>query len=388
MGGQRPVPEEDLTGQVLDGRYEVERFLDAGAMGAIYLAHDLRLAYREVAVKVLRAGTSDDQVARFHREALLTGGLSSPHLTRTSDFGVLPDGRAFLVMEYLHGESLGALIDREGRLPLARAHKIIDGVLAGLEAAHAAGVVHRDLKPSNVFVVTEPGVADHAKILDFGFAKVYAGDGRALDVTGEAQVVVGTVTYMAPEQLRGRPADHRADLYAAGAILFRMLSGRLPYAAEGSEASMMTAAKFRAARLDEAPTRLTAALAAAGAIEAEVQGLARVEAALERALDPQPEARFESAGAMRAALGAAVAAASALGAVGAAEAALPVSSPGEGVGRWSRRVAPARVGRAGDARVAENTAPAGKRRAVWVLATLAALAALVAAAWVGALLAG
>ncbi|MCA9545023.1 MAG: protein kinase [Myxococcales bacterium] len=306
-----------LLGQTLATRYEVVEYVDSGALGDIYKARDKRLSFRQVAIKVLRPDTPDDQVARFKREALLTGGLSSPHLTRTSDFGVLEDGRAWLAMEYLDGQSLATLLAAEGRLPVARAVHIADGMLAGLEAAHAAGVVHRDLKPSNVFVVDEPGVCDHAKLLDFGFAKVFEGDQPALDVTGEERIVVGTVSYMAPEQLRGQRTGPPADLYSVGLILFRALTGELPHAAMGPDASMLTQARFRAANLDAPPRALVD-------VGPEFADLSALSAVLAKALAPRPDDRFASAAAMRRALAEAL------------DNALPprASTPAEGAERW------------------------------------------------------
>ncbi len=313
----------ELEGSVLDGRYELVEHVESGGMGHIYRARDRRLEFRQVAVKVLREGLPDDQIARFKREALLTGGLSSPHVVKTSDFGSI-EGRAYLVMEWLKGESLADLLIREKRVPLERAVRIVDGVLAGLEAAHEAGIVHRDLKPENVFVVREPGVVDYAKILDFGFARVNAaiGDSPVMDVTGEDRVVVGTVSYMAPEQLRGQSVDHRADLYSAAALLFRLISGHLPYETKGPSSGMVSQAAFRALRLDEPPRHL---LETHPELDG-TPGLEGVDAVLQSALTPDPNARPESAGAMRRALNAAV---------GGPELPFEASKPGADVGRWS-----------------------------------------------------
>lgn len=306
------------VGEVLADRYELRAYVESGALGDIYKAVDRRLEYRQVAVKLLKAGTPDDQVARFKREALLTGGLSSPHVVKTSDFGQTADGRAYLVMEWLQGESLADLLHREERLPLERAMRLADGVLAGLEAAHEAGVVHRDLKPENLFVVAEPGVHDHVKILDFGFARVFGSS--ALDVTGEERIVVGTVSYMAPEQLRGRRADHRADLFSVAALLFRMASGRLPYDTRGPDATMASSAAFRALNLDKPPLRLDT-------LDDAFEGLGALADVLERNLSVDVEQREASAGAMRRALALAVGDAAHLPA--------EASRPGESVEVWS-----------------------------------------------------
>jgi eukaryotic-like serine/threonine-protein kinase len=307
----------DRVGEVLGGRYELVEYVESGALGDIYKAVDQRLEYRQVAVKLLKPDTPDDQVARFKREALLTGGLSSPHIVKTSDFGQCPDGQAYLVMEWLRGQSLADLLANEGTLPLRRAIAIADGLLAGLEAAHEAGVVHRDMKPDNIFVVAEPGVQDHVKILDFGFAKVFRG--QALDVTGDAQIVVGTVNYMAPEQLRGKPTDHRTDLYSVAAMLFRMLSGALPYETKGPTSTMVSSAAFRAIRLDRPPTDLSEAAPS-------LAELTTLEVLLRDNLSADPDRRASSAGVLRQTLDAAT------GATGS----LPsqASQPGSGAQVW------------------------------------------------------
>ena len=291
----RPVADDEpggQTGEVLDGRYELSEYVESGAMGEIYRARDHRLEFRQVAVKLLKPGMPPDQVKRFRREALLTGGLSSPHVVKTSDFGELPSGRVYLVMEWLKGETIADLLRREGRLPAKRAVRIVDGILAGLEAAHISGVVHRDLKPENIFIVEEPGVRDHAKILDFGFARVFTDNANALDVTGEERIVVGTVSYMAPEQLRGKVTDHRSDLYSAAALLFRMISGQLPYETKGAAAGMVSQVAFRALRLDEPALKLSA-------IDPALEKLTALDTVLTKALSADPEQRHDSAGQLR-----------------------------------------------------------------------------------------
>ena len=305
---------------MLDNRYELTGYIGSGSIGHVYQARDHRLEFREVAIKVLKPGLRDDQVARFKREALLTGGLSSPHLVPVTDFSTTPDNRGYIVMELLRGEPLNARMDREKRIPLGVAVRLTDQILAGLEAAHKAGVVHRDLKPENIFIVQEPGVRDHIKIVDFGFARVFPKGSEALDVTGEAQIVIGTVSYMAPEQLRGKPVDHRADLFSAGAILFKMLTGWLPYETSPTGTAMMLAARFRAVNLDQPPKRLSELVPELGDED-------MLDAVLRRALQVNAEARFGSAGEMRRAL------ANALGKL-----TMPPepSEPGVGADVWAR----------------------------------------------------
>jgi serine/threonine-protein kinase len=290
---------EARVGEVLDARYELVGLLESGAVGDVYRARDRRLEFREVAIKLLKPDTPVEQMARFKREALLAGGLSSPHLVGVSDFATMPGGESYLVMELLHGESLLSLLQREPRLAVQRAAHLADGILAGLEAAHTAGVVHRDLKPENVFVVSGAGLRDHAKIVDFGFARLFAPGFDALDVTGEARVVAGTVSYMAPEQLRGERLDYRADLYSAAALLFRMVTGRLPYPVAEATAGMAQAARFRIMHLDEPPAKLRA-------VAPDLDAYEKLEALLDAALAPDPEDRPPSAGHMRLALAEAV----------------------------------------------------------------------------------
>ncbi len=308
---------ETRVGEVLDARYELVGLLESGAVGDVYRARDRRLEFREVAIKLLKPETPTDQVARFKREALLAGGLSSPHLVGVSDFATMPDGQSYLVMELLQGESLLGLLQREHRLPVQRAAHIADGILAGLEAAHTAGVVHRDLKPENVFVVAGAGLRDHAKIVDFGFARLFGKGVDALDVTGEVRVVAGTVSYMAPEQLRGERLDYRADLYSAAALLFRMVTGQLPYPVADANAGMAQAARFRLAHLDEPPAKLRV-------VAPDLDAYERLEALLDAALQPDPADRPPSAGHMRLAL------AEAVGITMPPQA----SSPGSGAGVW------------------------------------------------------
>lgn len=305
------------VGEMLLNRYELVEYLGSGSLGHVFRARDHRLEFREVALKILRRNTPEDQVARFKREALLAGGISSPHVVGVNDFGRLSSGQAFLVMDLLRGENLAHRIKREDKMPVERALHIADGILAGLEAAHASGVVHRDLKPDNVFLVDEPGVRDYVKIVDFGFARVFSNQPQALDVTGEAEIVVGTVSYMAPEQLKGR-ADHRADLFSVAAMLFRMIAGELPYAVSESGGGMVENAIYRLKRINEPLKRLSD-------LVPDATQLAALDTVLHLCLDTDPDLRPPSAGAMRASL---------LEAVG-GEALGPQSSePGTGASVW------------------------------------------------------
>jgi len=217
--------------EVLGGRYALREFLATGAYGQVYRADDQRLEYRDVAIKLFRRDATPNELARFRREALLASAVCSPHIVEVHDFGTLPDGQGYLVMELLEGESLDDRLERENKLPWPNALDIADGMLAGLEAAHAANVVHRDLKPDNVFLVTAPGVRDHVKILDLGAAFVMEHAPADLGVDEEESVTSGAPLYMAPEQFSARPVDHKADLYGVAVMLYEMLTGELPHPA-------------------------------------------------------------------------------------------------------------------------------------------------------------
>jgi serine/threonine protein kinase len=222
-GGQVIAEGMALTSGMKLGPYEIQSPLGAGGMGEVYRAHDTRLD-REVAIKVLPAHLSQnrDLRARFEREAKTISGLQHPHICVLYDVGH-QDGVDFLVMEYLEGETLAARI-KNGPLPLDNALKIAIAIAGALGAAHRKRIVHRDLKPGNV-MLTDTG----AKLLDFGIAKyerpvVADEETMTVALTGQAQVI-GTVAYMSPEQLQGRAADSRSDIFTFGAVLYEMLTG-------------------------------------------------------------------------------------------------------------------------------------------------------------------
>ncbi len=210
-----------MIGQTVS-HFRILEQLGAGGMGVVYLAEDLRLG-RRVALKFLppQALPGDEELARFRREARTAASLSHPNVCTIFEIDE-HDGRPFIAMELVEGRTLAALI-AEGPLPLARALDIAVQVADGLIAAHARGIVHRDLKPANV-MVTGAGLA---KIMDFGLA--CAGEGTRLTREGST---LGTVAYMAPEQARGEAVDRRADLWALGALIYEMLTGRRPFRGE------------------------------------------------------------------------------------------------------------------------------------------------------------
>lgn len=266
--------------RLIDGKYRLDRLIGRGGMGAVYEARDVRLD-REVAVKVLVGDVFGQARAlrRFRREAQAVARLDHPNIVAVYDFGELDGGTAYLVMERLRGSTLRAAMASAGAFRLADAADWFDPMLDGLAAAHEAGIVHRDLKPENLVGVRSAGGAFVVKILDFGLAKMRPGlvAARPSDTLTQSGIVLGTVAYMAPEQLRGREVDARADVYSAGVILAEMLTGARPC---GDEAEGR--GDFR--------------------LPGDVDDHCALDAVLRRCLARMPEARFSSAADLRAAL--------------------------------------------------------------------------------------
>jgi Tol biopolymer transport system component len=252
-------------------------------MGEVYRARDLRLG-RDVAIKVLPASSSTDvdRLQRFEQEARAAAALNHPNILALYDIG-RSDRGPYLVTELLEGETLRALLER-GALPMRKAIEQAVQIARGLAAAHDKGIVHRDLKPENVFITSD----GHAKILDFGLAKLHEAEpalagGTMLPTTAPATtpgVVLGTVGYMAPEQVRGQHADHRADIFAFGAVLYEMLSGRRAFHRDTSAETMTAILK------DEPPELSSSSISLSPALQRVVT----------RCLEKNPAARFQSAG--------------------------------------------------------------------------------------------
>jgi serine/threonine-protein kinase len=263
------------------GNYRAVEKLREGGMGAVYLAEHVTLG-RKAAVKVLLPahGSRPDLMERLFTEARALANLSHPALVDVFDYGVTADGAAYLVMEYLPGETLAERLARGGPLPVADALELGRQIASGVGAAHAQGIVHRDLKPDNVILVPDPEVPgrERVKILDFGVAKLMTPSLRDARAT-QPGLVVGTPDFMAPEQSRGCAAvDHRADVYALGCLLYAALVGRPPFP-YGDVGSVLAAHQREPVT---APRALVPRLPAA------------VEAVVLRALEKRPEARFQS----------------------------------------------------------------------------------------------
>ncbi len=222
-----PPPVADpLLGRLLDQRYRLDTPIARGGMATVYAATDTRLD-RPVAVKVMRPGLADDPefVERFAREARAAARLSSPEVVAVHDQGTdAGTGTAYLVMERVSGGTLRDVLREQGALPPARALDLLEPVLVALAAAHAAGLVHRDVKPENVLLSADGRV----KVADFGLARAI----ETSSVTATTGVLIGTVAYLAPEQVEHGRTDTRTDVYAAGILLFELLTGAPPYASE------------------------------------------------------------------------------------------------------------------------------------------------------------
>lgn len=213
---------------LLAGRYRVEAVLGTGGMGRVYRARDDLLG-RPVALKVLH-GSMAAQAARFEREARTGAALTHPSVVRVLAYGLLDDGRPYLALELVDGENLAAVLRREGAMAAERVLRLVRPLAGALAEAHQRGVIHRDLKPENLLLVHAPGLPEMLRLLDFGIAGLKAAEGEPvtekLTVTGQ---VFGTPEYMAPEQAMGRETSPATDVWAFGAVLFAMLTGRQPF---------------------------------------------------------------------------------------------------------------------------------------------------------------
>ncbi|MCP4446880.1 MAG: serine/threonine protein kinase [Myxococcales bacterium] len=284
------------------GNYHLDQILGRGGMGTVYSGEHVYIG-KKVAVKVLHPQFAkyEDAVKRFLREARAASSINHPNIVDVTDFGPMPDGGVYFVMESLTGTSLENLIDRKGALPLHRALNVANQMAHALAAAHETGIVHRDLKPDNIMLIRKPGRRDlvrkvkgegestlvvereaeydFVKILDFGIAKVVGPEQSAPSKT-LAGAVFGTPEYMSPEAARGTEVDSRADIYSLGVILFDMLCGRPPF--EAQAAADVLAMQIR----DDPPSPRTIAP------QYEITG--QVEDLIFRAMQKQPKDRFQS----------------------------------------------------------------------------------------------
>jgi len=221
---------DSLVGRTLNNRYFVKRKIGEGGFGAVFEGMQVATE-RPVALKILHPQSVSDAtvVARFRREAEACSKLRNPHTVIIYDFDQTEDGVLYLAMELVRGQSLQDIQRASGIIPVDRCLRILDQVAEALGEAHAKGIVHRDMKPENIMVEIRDG-EDFVKVLDFGIAKIKSGDGAkdapALTAIGQT---VGTLEFMSPEQLRGKPLDGRSDIYALGMVAYEMLTGELPF---------------------------------------------------------------------------------------------------------------------------------------------------------------
>src|SRR5207249_1557896 len=244
------APAANLVGQVVADRYHVVKKLGEGGMGQVYLAEHVKMGRRS-AIKVMNPSMvhDPDAVSRFNREAANASRITHPNVCAIYDFGETPDGTIYLAMEFIEGEPLTDLLQREGALAPVRAAHIFVQVADALQAAHDLGIVHRDLKPDNIMLTRARDGADVVKVVDFGIAKAVGGDdSQKVTKTG---LVVGTPEFMSPEQLAGDRLDGRSDLYSLALVLYRMLAGKLPLEATSVQETMIK-------RLTDEPTKLAA----------------------------------------------------------------------------------------------------------------------------------
>jgi serine/threonine-protein kinase len=231
---------DSLIGKTLAGKYRIDERLSGGGMGTVYRGTHV-LMDKTVAIKVLRPSLAADEqiVARFSREARAASRISHPNALSVTDFGEDENGVVFLVMEYLSGKTLKQLIRESGPLPLARTVEIVRQVGDALQEAHSQNVVHRDLKSDNIMLLSTAS-GDHAKVLDFGIAKINEPEGGVDTGLTAPNLVIGTPQYMSPEQCsQDSPIDARSDIYSLGVILYEMLVGHVPFSGDSPTIVMM-----------------------------------------------------------------------------------------------------------------------------------------------------
>ncbi|HSO38987.1 MAG TPA: serine/threonine-protein kinase [Labilithrix sp.] len=277
---------ELAPGDVIAERYRVVARLGEGGMGVVYSVEHTHMR-KLFALKVLHRELlrMPEVVARFEREAVLAGSINHANVAAATDFGKLPDGSFFLILELVVGKGLRELL-AEGSVGIARALPIMRGMTAGVAAAHAKGIVHRDLKPENVMLVERDGTSDFVKVLDFGIAKgdavneaIDAGSAKGAQPLTQIGAVMGTPDYMSPEQALGQKVDHRSDLYALGVIFYELCTGAPPFRGD----AMQVLQKHLMVEAPAVPPELVAGVTVP------------IAAIVARLLAKEPEARFQTA---------------------------------------------------------------------------------------------
>src|SRR6059036_3473570 len=284
-GARTPLPKSgldrasSLSNQILDARYQVMKKLGEGGMSYVYLAREISSG-DTVAIKVLspRLASDKSSVERLRREAGLAMRLDHPNVCRILRLGESEDGLIYLVMPFLKGELLSDREVRGGPMSLAAGIDVLRQVCAGLHHAHELQIVHRDLKPENIMLVAEDTGRDRAVVMDFGLAKERRADPAIAKLTATG-IILGTPEFMSPEQIRGKPLDARSDIYALGIVAFELFAGKLPFQGRNAQEMMI-------ARLRGQPQKLRQLRADLS------EGL---ESALARAMEANPDARYNTA---------------------------------------------------------------------------------------------
>jgi eukaryotic-like serine/threonine-protein kinase len=234
-GGASEVDVGVREGDILAGKYRIDKILGAGGMGVVVAAHHIRLD-EKVAIKFLLPDAlgSGEALGRFEREARAAVKIKSEHVARVTDVGTLENGAPYILMEYLEGGDLAAWVQQRGALPIEQAVEFVLQACEAIAEAHGLGIVHRDLKPANLFIIRRPDGGLSAKVLDFGISKVTAAAQSVSDVAmTKTRAVMGSPLYMSPEQLQSaREVDARSDIWALGIILYELLAGQVPFHGE------------------------------------------------------------------------------------------------------------------------------------------------------------
>jgi predicted Ser/Thr protein kinase len=269
----------DLVGSIIAERYHVLKKLGEGGMGQVYLAEHVKMG-RKSAVKVMNPGMVNDAdaISRFNREAANASRINHPNVAGIYDFGETPEGLIYLAMEFIEGESLTSLVEKNGALPPMRAADITKQAADGLQVAHEMGIVHRDLKPDNIMIAKNRDGSDCVKVVDFGIAKAAGAENQKVTKTG---LVVGTPEYMSPEQLAGDKLDGKSDIYSLALVAYNMLTGKLPFEGETAQESMIM-------RLTDDPRPLSMT-------KPDTSWPAEVQDVMARALQRKREDRYDSA---------------------------------------------------------------------------------------------
>lgn len=283
-GEDYDAEDDPLVGAVLSNTYEVVRILGEGGMGRVYEAQHTRIKTKRFAIKALHPefARRKEVLVRFQREVEAAASIQSPHVVGVFDVDQTQDGQPFLVSELLEGSELGEYLEQNGAIPIGFAVNVVRQICKALHAAHEKGIIHRDMKPENVFLCGE--IHDPvAKVLDFGISRLEGQDGNTLTKTG---IIMGTPSYMAPEQAKGLKVDQRVDVYAVGAILYQAVTGKIPFDRSDATATL-------AAVLTEDPERPRAIMPTIPE---------SVEMVIQRAMAREPEDRYASMAELDAAL--------------------------------------------------------------------------------------